>query len=80
VIRKWRMAHLVGCHQWVFSNIEEKEHKVNTQVKWRWISERRWRSCDDVCDTLMQANFLDIAMGCSPQQYNCILWNIFCTK
>ena len=33
LIRKWRMAHLFGCHQWGFFNI---------QVKWRWIS-KRWR-------------------------------------
>ncbi len=30
--RKWRMAHFVGCRQWVFSfsNIEEKEHSQYT--------------------------------------------------
>ena len=33
LIRKWRMAHFVGCHQWVFSNFQQKQHKVNTQVK-----------------------------------------------
>ncbi len=43
LMREWRMAHFVGCQQWVFSNIQAKEHKVNTQVKWRWIS-KRWRS------------------------------------
>ncbi len=31
--RKWRMAHLVGWHQWVFFNYQEKQHKVNTQMK-----------------------------------------------
>ena len=61
LIRKWRMAHFVSCHQWVFSNYHEKQHKVNTQVKWRWIS-KRWRQCDDACDTLMWANFLGITM------------------
>ncbi len=33
LIRKRKMAHFVGCHQWIFSNFQEKLRKVNTNVK-----------------------------------------------
>jgi hypothetical protein len=30
LIRKWRMAHFVGRHQWVFSNFQQKQHSQYT--------------------------------------------------
>jgi len=60
------MAHFVGCHQWVFFQLPTKttQSQYTSEVT---LNQQALMPCDDGCNTLMQANFLDIAMEFNPQ-------------